>query len=90
MAEICFTVDLERHVYPLLDLARKMVSTDEMLRQVQSQREVCSEVDRGLDSIITNLGDLVADDVAFAILTASDLLKLWCEQQRSATIGGRA
>jgi hypothetical protein len=72
-----FEIDLERHVYPLLHLARVAVSIERMLNEIEATRAMLPDLNERLKrlGLPTCYGQSVADHVDMAILVATDLLE---------------
>ncbi len=72
-----FQLDLERHVFPLLHLARIAVAMESMLNEIEATRAMLPELNERLKNLglPTCYGQSVAEHVDMAILAAADLLE---------------
>lgn len=72
-----FEIDLERHVYPLLHLARMAVVLEKILADIDQSRRILPDLDRTLKQLgcLTDYGISLADHADVTILAAIDLLE---------------
>lgn len=72
-----FEIDLERHVYPLLHLARMAVAMERMLGEIEVARVMLPDLHERLKNmgLPTCYGQSVIDHADMAILCATDLLE---------------
>lgn len=72
-----FEIDRERHVYPLLHLARMAVVLEKMLADIDQSRQMLPELDLTLKKLgcLTDYGISITDHVDATILAATDLLE---------------
>lgn len=72
-----FEVDLERHVYPLLHLARMAVVLEKMLAEIEATRVMLPKLNEQLKNLglPTCYGQSIADYADAAIVAATELLE---------------
>jgi hypothetical protein len=72
-----FEIDLERHVYPLLHLARMAVAMEGMLNEIEDARRMLPDLHERMKNLRlpTDYGQSIATHVDIALLCAADLLE---------------
>lgn len=72
-----FEIDLERHVFPLLHLARMAVALERMLSEIDVTRGMLPDLNERLKNLglPTVYGQSLVDHADMAILAATDLLE---------------
>ena len=72
-------IDLDLHVFPVLQLARLAIALDDALREVNETRMIAPGLDASLKNLglMTDIGQSIAVEADMAILSAIDLLKAY-------------